>query len=156
MIITFFTKDGQYTTDRFETTREAKKYLAETITPIMIEDIQSMGQNRAAIFIPNAEVSLHAHRGIVRYHQTKNKKSIYDDLKKKNLENANSENFSKDAIQELLKIMTTTPDNIESKEHRKNEEFNKRYRYFIDNIEILYNDPNWKECKKRYDDEFKR
>ena len=60
MIITFYTKDGAFTTDRFKSTEDAKEYLEERIYPIMIQDIQSSGQDRAVIYIPNANVSINA------------------------------------------------------------------------------------------------
>lgn len=58
MIITFFTRDGQFTTDKFATINDAKDYLEEAINPIMIEDIESTGADRAAIFIPKATISI--------------------------------------------------------------------------------------------------
>lgn len=63
MIITFFTRDGQFTTDKFATTEDARDYLDDDINPVMIQDIQSIGQDRAAIFIPNAVVSIFAKQG---------------------------------------------------------------------------------------------
>ncbi|MDH5101256.1 hypothetical protein OQI87_09275 [Lactobacillus kefiranofaciens] len=63
MIITFFTRDGQFTTDKFATTEDARGYLDDGINPVMIQDIQSIGQDRAAIFIPNAVVSIFAKQG---------------------------------------------------------------------------------------------
>ncbi|MEK3564082.1 hypothetical protein AAA439_13180 [Lactobacillus crispatus] len=44
MIITFYTKDGAFTTDKFKSTEDAKEYLEERIYPIMIQDIQKTGQ----------------------------------------------------------------------------------------------------------------
>lgn len=58
MIITFFTRDGQFTTDKCATINDAKDYLEEAINPIMIEDIESTGADRAAIFIPKATISI--------------------------------------------------------------------------------------------------
>lgn len=55
MLITFFTGDGEFTTDMFKSVNEAKEYLADDITDMMIENLDD---NQARIVIPNTRVAI--------------------------------------------------------------------------------------------------
>ncbi|KJY59662.1 hypothetical protein [Lactobacillus apis] len=55
MLITFFTGDGEFTTDMFKSVNDAKEFLADDITDMMIENLDD---NQARIVIPNTRVAI--------------------------------------------------------------------------------------------------
>lgn len=160
MIITFFTKDGQFTTDKFKSVEDAKEYLDESIYPIMVEDIQSVGQKRAAIFIPNGQISIFGPNSKLttkkiesnkaRYTRDipESEKTFYDDLDDEGMKFFNLE---------MLKYMAITPEQEEDERDKaalEDGEMDKMaYNYFLKNIDRLYNNPEWIDFKIRYDSE---
>lgn len=179
MIITFFTKDGQFTTDKFNSIRDAKEYLDESLYPIMIENIESLGQDRAAIFIPNGEVSIYAKkkhsnkRRVVKYPDYKygyrneddyqndrpiskkenvpdSEKTFFDDLEGDDLKYFNLKMMRKLAISSAQEEYMKDRKALEEGEMN-----NMAYAYFKKNIKRLYTDPEWEEFRKRYDSEKK-
>ena len=55
MLITFITGDGEFTTDMFKSVNDAKGFLADDITDIMI---QNLNEDQAVIVIPNTRVAI--------------------------------------------------------------------------------------------------
>lgn len=162
MLITFFTRDGQFITDKFQSTEEARNYLEENISPIMIEDIESLGMDRAAIFIPNAEVSLiagkrpklnkAAKKGEVRLSEVPDKDpSEYESI---NSDEVNMYGW-KEFENLMLKGMSIAPETDLSEKEKKmtDSQDELAYSYFKKNVDRLYNNPDWTRYKKRLDSE---
>lgn len=55
MLITFITGDGEFTTNMFKSINDAKDFLADDITDIMI---QNLSEDHAIIVVPNARVAI--------------------------------------------------------------------------------------------------
>lgn len=170
MIITFYTKDGAFTTDKFKSTEDAKEYLEERIYPIMIQDIQSSGQDRAVIYIPNANVSIHAIKEhsnpqkngrnlkLVKKDKNENKKVIKYNLEDPELESImldDNDPNKQDFNLKMFEKMSATPQQMKqmAQESNRREVQNMVYRYFLRHLSVLYNDPEWQEFRLKYDQE---
>lgn len=170
MIITFYTKDGAFTTDKFKSTEDAKEYLEERIYPIMIQDIQSSGQDRAVIYIPNANVSIHAIKEhgnpqkngrnlkLVKKDKNENKKVIKYNLEDPELESImldDNDPNKQDFNLKMFEKMSVTPQQMKqmAQESNRREVQNMVYRYFLRHLSVLYNDPEWQEFRLKYDQE---
>lgn len=55
MLITFITGDGEFTTNMFKSVNDAKDFLADDITDIMI---QNLSEDHAIIVVPNTRVAI--------------------------------------------------------------------------------------------------
>lgn len=55
MLITFITGDGEFTTNMFKSVNDAKDFLADDITDIMIQDLS---EDHAIIVVPNTRVAI--------------------------------------------------------------------------------------------------
>ena len=170
MIITFYTKDGAFTTDKFKSTEDAKEYLEERIYPIMIQDIQSSGQDMAVIYIPNANVSIHAIKEhsnpqkngrnlkLVKKDKNENKKVIKYNLEDPELESImldDNDPNKQDFNLKMFEKMSATPQQMKqmAQESNRREVQNMVYRYFLRHLSVLYNDPEWQEFRLKYDQE---
>lgn len=178
MIITFFTRDGQFTTDKFNSVADAKDYLDESLYPIMIEDIQSLGQDRAAIFIPNGEISIygqtkHRNRRAAKYPKYRygyrndddyqndrpiSRKENVPDSEKSTLDDLDGDDLKYFNLKMMRHLIISSAQEEYMKDRKALEEGEMNsmaYAYFKKNIKRLYSDPEWEEFRKRYDSEKK-